>query len=701
MGSLIGGLYAAGYSPGDIERAAADINWGHVFLNDMSERSVAPLAGRTPVLDINFDRTGRGKSKGLLPDQNITLLLSRLVYRVSMTEDFGALPLPFQTIAVDISKGREVPLGGGILYRAMRSSMSFPILFPPVPLDGGWFVDGALMDNNPVDMALAWGADIIIDVDVGSFSPLDSDEIDSLEAMTNQTIRLIQSTSGIPDLDFGREHYRLTMDLDDFFWTDFGRFRELIARGEQSARSVESMRGLLALADRVGKTRPLRVRNWERRGTYQDIPDPVFTRARLVSIGIDGLVESGYADMERLAPRFITSLFDGFFGAPVDFEQLEMMVEIVRQRGNYESVGYHLESLPEGGCGLVLTGVRSHERKNDIALAMDAAFNISSTVDLGMASYIRLNFRDLFMSSSLLGLDLSYAVSRVQGPALSLRYTKGLSPLFSLGLEIDGTYYASSVHGYQPEGELSSFGLVNTGFRFTYSPADFLNLNLMYHYEPLWYEGKNFNTRLQRSETDIDYFADLHVLKFLLSYDTITVKQPLLWGFLDNLTLDLRAALPFAGSRHFQGENSYWYENLELSLKKAWTPRPYRRFVHDAVIASYRGDLESIWTLLNPAGKEGIPGYSGVQVLGREKIILGLSYLEELRPLSNLLNMRAFFFMTLRGGNVWDDLDRWERFQELRGGLRAGLQLETPVGTLFMGPECSFDGKFQFCVYYN
>jgi predicted acylesterase/phospholipase RssA len=701
MGSLIGGLYASGYSPGDIERAAEEINWGHVFLNNTTEQDVSLLSDKTPFVNINFDHTGRGKSKGLLPDQNITLLLSRLVYRVSMTEDFSALPLSFKTIAVDISKGIGVPLERGILYRAMRSSMSFPILFPPVPMDGAWFVDGAMVDNNPIDLALAWGADIIIDVDVGSFSPRDLKEIDSLEAVTNQTIRLIQSTSGSFNQALGRENYRLAMDLNDFFWTDFARFRELIDRGEQNARSAESMKALLALAEEIVKTRPLTIRGWRRRGTYQDIPEPVFTQARLVSIDTDGRVESARADMERLSPRFIDSLFNEFFDIPVAFDKLEMMIEIVRQRGNYESVGYHLESLPEGGCGLVLTGVRNHDRKNDFSLAMDTAFNFSSSVNLGITEYIQMNFRDLFAPSSVLSVDLSYAFSRVQGPASSLRYTKKLSPLFSLRGETEGAYYASSVHGYQPEGELSSFAFVDTGARIIYTPADFLNFHLVYHYEPIWYRGKNFNSRIQSTETAVDYFADLHTLKLFVNYDTIRIRQPFFGGFLSNLTMGLTFEYPFAGSRYYRGDDSFLYENLALSFKKVWTPRPYRRFIHDTVIASYRGDLESIWTLLSPVGKEGIPGYSGTEIMGREKIILGLTYLEELRPLSNLFGVRSFLALTLRSGNVWEDLDRWERFKELRGGLRAGLQLETPLGTLFLGPECSFDGKFQFCVYYN
>jgi hypothetical protein len=617
-----------------------------------------------------------------------------------MIEDFSALPLPFKTIAVDIAGGTAVPLERGILYRAMRSSMSIPIVFPPVPVDGDWLIDGAIVDNNPVDMALAWGADIIIDVDVGAFSPRTAEGIDSLETVTDQTIRLIQSTSSSFNTASGREDYRLVMDLGNFFWTDFAKFRELIDQGEKNARSVENMKALLALADRIAEARPLAARDWRREGVYRYISEPVFTRARLVSIGADGRVEPENVDMERISPRFIESLFDEFFGKPAVFDKLEMTVEIVRRRGNYESVGYHVEALEGGGYGLVLTGVRSQERKNDFSLVMDAAFSFGSVAELGIAEHVRLNFRNLFVSDSLLSFNVSYAFSRIQGPALSLAYTKKLSPAFSLRTEIDGLYYASSVHGYQPEGELSSFGLINTGLRFIYTPADFAAFHLMYHYEPLWYQNKDFNSAVQTTRTGLDYYGDLHLVKALFSYDTVKAKQPLSWSFLYNMAIGLYIGIPFAGSRY--AENNFpWYESIEFNFRKSWSPRFYRNFVGDVAVASYRGNLESTWTLYNPAGKDGIPGYSGTSILGREKIILGLTYLEEIKPLSNRLSMRTFFALTLRSGNVWDSLDQWEGFKELRGGLRAGLQVETPIGTLFLGPECSFDGKAQFCVYYN
>jgi predicted acylesterase/phospholipase RssA len=701
MGSLVGALYACGYSPSDIEETAKEINWAQIFLNEGTGRNVNLLSDRLPFLSLTFDKTVRGNSRGLLPDQNITLLLSRLVYRLSMVENFSDLPLQFKTIAVDIAGGMGVPLDRAPLYRAMRSSMSIPLIFPPAAMNGTWLVDGAIVNNNPIDLALEWGADIIIDVDVGSFSPKKPEEIDSFETVINQTIRLIQSTGTIPNIVSGREDYRLNMDLGEFFWTDFARYQELIDRGEINARSLESMEALLALADRIAEKRPLNIRNWRRRGNYRDLPFPVFKEARLLSINADGFPEAAHTNTEKLSPKYIDSLFDEFLNVPADFNKLETVIEIVRRRGNYESVGYHLERLETGEYALVLTAVRNRQRNNDFTLAMDAAYSFGHQANLAMTEYAALNFRDILAPASLLSLNAAYAFSQTQGPLMSLAYTQKMSPFISLRAGAEGAYYASSVHGFKPQGELSTFGFANTEAAFIYNAADALDLYAAYRYAPLWYQNSGFNAGGSASLDQPSYSGDLHLARFSLVYNSSNIKQPPFLAFLSDTVVDFILDIPFAGSMNRTPDKFRWYERIDLAVRKSWTPRSWRNLIFDLAIGSYRGELESIWTLHNPAGKNGIPGYSGNSVLGRDKLIFGCVYLEEIKPLSNFFHMRTFFTLTLRGGNVWDNFNHLGMSKEFRGGARMGLQIETPIGTLFCGPECSFDGKFQFTIYYN
>ncbi|MDR2304516.1 MAG: patatin-like phospholipase family protein [Treponema sp.] len=691
MGSLVGALYAVGYSPGDIEAAASQINWAGTFLNQGPGRTESLLEERYPLVALAFDRSGTGDRKGLLPDQNITLLFSRLVYRVSMRENFADLPLPFKAIAVDIAGGIGVPLEHGVLYRAMRASMSIPLVFPPVPLQGSYMVDGALLNNNPVDLALEWGADIIIDVDVGSFAARKTEEIDNIGVVADQAIRLIQSAGVISNMSSGREDYRLDMDLSEFFWTDFGKSRAIIDKGEKNARSAESLEALSLLAAEIEKFRPLEKKDWRRRGTYEDLPEPVFSGIRLVSIGADGLPEPEKTAGARFPRRYLNSLFERFFDKPVDFSQLEATIGILRLRGNFENVGYHLEA-EDGEYVLVLTGVQTRQRKNDFSFAIDAEARWGEGSRLGMTDYINLNFRDLFLPKSLLSTGLSYRLADIQGPTASLAYGKELSPLFTLGLGVKGAYYTSSITSFQSDRELSSFGFLDTKVHLVFRPANFFEMSAMYRYKPLWYENK---------ESGLAYKGGLHSAGIDIGYDTLYVTQPLFFTFLYNTKWLFSIEFPFAGSRLWEGNTFPWYEQLDFSGRKAWVVHPWRNFVSDVEFASYRGELESKWTLFSPAGKNGIPGYSGDAILGRNKLILGLAWLEEIKPLSNLFGIQSFFNLTLRGGSVWQQIDSLEQFKQWRGGLRTGLQLETPAGRLFFGPEVSFEGKVQFSIYYN
>ena len=56
------------------------------------------------------------------------------------------------------------------LAEAMRATMSVPIIFPPVEVDGRVLIDGGTMNNVPADVAKAMGADRVVAVNVGDLS---------------------------------------------------------------------------------------------------------------------------------------------------------------------------------------------------------------------------------------------------------------------------------------------------------------------------------------------------------------------------------------------------------------------------------------------------------------------------------------------------------------------------------------------------
>ncbi len=79
---------------------------------------------------------------------------------------FSNTRIPFCCVAADYDKLEEVVISSGSLSRAMRASMSIPVVYKPVVWNGRNLVDGGLVNNLPVDVVKNMGADIVIAVDL-------------------------------------------------------------------------------------------------------------------------------------------------------------------------------------------------------------------------------------------------------------------------------------------------------------------------------------------------------------------------------------------------------------------------------------------------------------------------------------------------------------------------------------------------------
>ena len=180
IGSIIGGLYAMGYSPDELASLIADMNWSE-YVGNKIDRSAMSLETRerssTFVVNIPFslDRILHGKLKdeaiGFIPSayvNNTALinLFNDLCVGYPKEMDFDDLPIPFRCVAVDIKTHKEVIMDSCELELAMRASMAIPGAFKPVRWKGHTLVDGGMLNNLPVDVVLAMGADVVIAIDL-------------------------------------------------------------------------------------------------------------------------------------------------------------------------------------------------------------------------------------------------------------------------------------------------------------------------------------------------------------------------------------------------------------------------------------------------------------------------------------------------------------------------------------------------------
>jgi len=141
VGSLIGAIYASDLSSFELEWTAFQLEKDDLFDFGVVNAVV-----------------GMGFAKG---DKLEAWVKSHI-----KTANIENLKLPFTAVAADLNWGYKVALDKGSVARAIRASAAIPGVFQPVKHQGKILVDGGVVDNIPISVARAKGADIVIAVDI-------------------------------------------------------------------------------------------------------------------------------------------------------------------------------------------------------------------------------------------------------------------------------------------------------------------------------------------------------------------------------------------------------------------------------------------------------------------------------------------------------------------------------------------------------
>lgn len=257
MGSIIGALYAIGYSADEIKEIALGIKWENVLTNDIPLDKVAieekAFYGRY-FIELPIQNKQIGLPQGLIEGQELTMFLNKITRPAHGITNFHDLPIPFECVAADIEKGESVVLRSGSLPLAMRASMSIPTFFTPTLIDSTLFVDGGLIRNFPVQEALDMGADIIIGVFVSS-------DLDKKEDLTSMVAVLSQSAFIMSAHDTNDQIKLIDIyiepDLKGYSTGSFWDGAAIIEQGEKAGQ--EFLPVFKHLADSLNKFGPVRI----------------------------------------------------------------------------------------------------------------------------------------------------------------------------------------------------------------------------------------------------------------------------------------------------------------------------------------------------------------------------------------------------------------------------------------------------------
>lgn len=169
MGSIIGGLYAIGYSGDTIEKLAREIDWDILLTNQSALREIR-MEEKTEygkyAIELPWQKNQFRLPSGVLEGQELWLKLANLFAPVANQKDFSNFNIPFRCIGTDIGNGEAVLLDKGEIVSAIRASMAIPSVFTAVDYDGKRLVDGGIVKNFPVQEVKDMGASYVIGSDV-------------------------------------------------------------------------------------------------------------------------------------------------------------------------------------------------------------------------------------------------------------------------------------------------------------------------------------------------------------------------------------------------------------------------------------------------------------------------------------------------------------------------------------------------------
>ena len=167
IGSIVGGLYAAGYTASELETMFKTQEWLSLLTDRESELSNEPYITKNGVTYIFGFPVMDKKSKGLgmMKGERIEQVLDSMV-AAKKCRKIEKLKIPFRCVAADVRTAQEVVLSKGSVASAMRASMAIPGIFKPVSKGDWLLVDGGMLNNLPVDVCREMGADIVIAIDL-------------------------------------------------------------------------------------------------------------------------------------------------------------------------------------------------------------------------------------------------------------------------------------------------------------------------------------------------------------------------------------------------------------------------------------------------------------------------------------------------------------------------------------------------------
>jgi NTE family protein len=250
MGAIVGGLYAAGYSPDEMDLLfkSEDFKlWSKGIIPPRYVYYFKKLDDNPSFIDLDFakkeDKMKLALPTSIIPPGQIDFAFMELFSPASALSknNFDQLFVPFRCVATDIYHNKQVVFRNGDLGMAIRASMTVPFVFKPIEIDSILLFDGGLVNNFPTDvMHQDFNPDIMIGsaVDIKDKRPVKDDlKLQIWNMMVRKTNYSIPDSLGIT----------IKSPVDRFELLDFEHIDEIEKVGYEAAKTqMEAIKSRIA-----------------------------------------------------------------------------------------------------------------------------------------------------------------------------------------------------------------------------------------------------------------------------------------------------------------------------------------------------------------------------------------------------------------------------------------------------------------------
>ena len=411
MGSIIGGLYAVGYSADALEKIARKADWSEVISNQSSLRAIVMEEKEEYskyAVELPWVNNAFRLPSGVVEGEELWLKFAELFFPVYNIKDFSKFSIPFKCVSADIETGEAVVSDSGEIVTAVRSSMAIPSLFTAIEHNGKRLVDGGVVRNFPVRDVKEMGADYVIGSRV-STGLLPKEKV-------NNALQILLQIAFFKEAATSKEDIKLCdiyipMPLENYTAASFGKSQEILQFGLDQGRKLYPQ--FRTLADSLNKIYGKQYIQKDRL--------PVIDSILITEVEIHGL--------EETTKDFFEHMMGFETGKHYNSGKLGRMVRRVFGTRYYTRIVYALEPLPNGTVKIIFDVVENP--------ATFAKLGIHYNNFIGISLIGNLTSRNLFLphSRSLITLNIG---ENFRTRAEHLQYLgRGKKIALTLGLQYD------------------------------------------------------------------------------------------------------------------------------------------------------------------------------------------------------------------------------------------------------------------------